>query len=61
MNPESVDEFEEKVRDTIIRYRLADKNDKITVACSGGKDSTTTLYLLKKFGYDVEAFTIDHT
>jgi len=38
---------------------LAEKNDKIIVACSGGKDSTTVLYLLKKFGYDVEAIFVD--
>lgn len=59
MNQGSVGKFERKVSDTIKRYRLAGKRDKIIVACSGGKDSTTTLYMLRKLGYDVEAFTID--
>jgi uncharacterized protein (TIGR00269 family) len=50
---------EKKVRDTIRKYNLFSKNDKIGVAVSGGKDSTTCLYILKKLGYDVEGITID--
>lgn len=51
--------FETKVKNTIKKYNLATKKDKILVACSGGKDSTVTLYLLNKFGYKVEAIAID--
>lgn len=50
---------EKKVRDTIRTYGLFSKEDKIAVAVSGGKDSTTCLYILKKLGYNVEAITID--
>jgi len=53
------EKFEKNIRETIRRYNLIQKNDKIIVACSGGKDSTTVLYLLEKFGYNVEALIID--
>jgi uncharacterized protein (TIGR00269 family) len=51
--------LEEKVKRTIKRFNLLKKSDKVIVACSGGKDSTTALYLLHKFGYNVEALFID--
>ncbi|MEM2918693.1 MAG: TIGR00269 family protein [Candidatus Altiarchaeota archaeon] len=54
-----VEHFEEQVKKTIDDFELIAKGDKILVACSGGKDSTTALYLLKKFGYKVEALFID--
>jgi tRNA-5-methyluridine54 2-sulfurtransferase len=41
--------FEEKVFKTIKKYRLIDRNDKICVATSGGKDSTAALYLTKRY------------
>jgi len=51
--------FEKKVEDTIKKYKLINKKDKILVAISGGKDSFTALYLLNKLGYNVEALFID--
>jgi len=51
--------FERTVRRTIRKYNLLDRKNKIIVACSGGKDSTTALYLLNKFKYDVEALIVD--
>ncbi len=51
--------FEEKVKRTIEEFGLLEKNDKVCVAASGGKDSVTLLYLLKKFGYEVEALAVN--
>jgi len=51
-------DIEAKIKHTIKEYNLIDKGDKIAVALSGGKDSTTTLYFLKKLGYDVQALMI---
>jgi len=50
---------EKTVLSTIQKFKLLRKSEKILVACSGGKDSTTILYILKKLGYPVEAITID--
>lgn len=54
-----IKDFEKKVEHTIRDYSLLRKEDKVLVACSGGKDSTTALYLLNKLGYKVEALFID--
>ncbi len=51
--------FEEKVNFTIKKFKLLKKKGKIAVAVSGGKDSMSLLYLLKKFSYNVYALAVD--
>ncbi|MBU0757961.1 MAG: TIGR00269 family protein [Nanoarchaeota archaeon] len=51
--------FEDKVADTIKRFKLIKKNERVIAATSGGKDSLTVLYLLHKFGYNPIALIID--
>ncbi|MBW2981357.1 TIGR00269 family protein [Candidatus Woesearchaeota archaeon] len=51
--------IEQKTKKNIQNYNLISRKDKILVACSGGKDSTTVLYILKKLGYNVSAITVD--
>lgn len=41
--------FEEKVFKTIKHRQLVGRDDKVCVAVSGGKDSQTVLYLIKKY------------
>jgi len=50
---------EQKVEQAITKYGLIKDKDKVLVACSGGKDSTTVLYMLKKLDYNVSAITVD--
>jgi uncharacterized protein (TIGR00269 family) len=50
---------EQKTADTIKKFKLIAPKDKICVAVSGGKDSVSLLYILKKQGYAVEALAID--
>ncbi|MBU0898748.1 MAG: TIGR00269 family protein [Nanoarchaeota archaeon] len=56
---EFVENFEREVKEIIKEYKLLDKKDKVIVACSGGKDSTSILYIIKKFGYNPDALIID--
>jgi uncharacterized protein (TIGR00269 family) len=51
--------FEKKVQKTIKKYKLLNKNEKILVALSGGKDSAVAFYVLAKLGYDVAGFHIN--
>jgi len=56
--------IEKRVKSVISKYKLVSKKDKIAVALSGGKDSSNTVYLLKKiFGknpnVDIVAITVD--
>lgn len=52
-------DIERLVEETIKKYNLCNKKEKILVALSGGKDSTSILYILQKFGYNVEGLMID--
>ena len=58
-NARFIKEFESKISETVKKYKLAEKKDRVIVACSGGKDSTTVLYLLHKFGFKPSALFID--
>jgi len=53
------DAFEQKIEQTIREFNLFTRDSKVLVACSGGKDSTVILHVLKKLGYHVEAITVD--
>ena len=54
-----VDYFEEKVKNTIDKYDLLNKEERVAVAVSGGKDSLSLLYLLNKLKYNVTALAVD--
>lgn len=41
--------FEHKTLKTIRQFNLIEKNDVLGVACSGGKDSTSVLYIINKY------------
>jgi tRNA-5-methyluridine54 2-sulfurtransferase len=51
--------IEKKVLGTIDKYYLFGKDEKVVVALSGGKDSSSILYILKKMGYNVSGLMID--
>jgi tRNA-5-methyluridine54 2-sulfurtransferase len=51
--------IENQITQTIKKYNLIGKNEKILVALSGGKDSTVCSYILNKLGYKIEGFHIN--
>ena len=51
--------FEQNVLEAVKRFGLISRGDRIIVASSGGKDSTTVLHVLKKYFGKVEALAID--
>ena len=59
LEKEFCNSFEKEVERTIKRFKLFNKKEPLVVAISGGKDSMTILYLLKKLGYNIKALTID--
>ena len=50
--------FENRVERAIKKFKMFKRSDRILVAVSGGKDSMTVWYVLKKLGYNVEALFI---
>jgi uncharacterized protein (TIGR00269 family) len=55
---------ENKVRKTISEHQMLRRDDRVAVAVSGGKDSLTLLYVLRKIGsrfpdFKLKALTID--
>ena len=55
--------FERRVKNTIEKFGMIGKNEKIVVAVSGGKDSLTLLYVLNKLSklmdFELMGITID--
>jgi len=47
------------IQSTIDRYKMFDKEDCLTVAVSGGKDSMFAIYALRELGYKVVPLVID--
>lgn len=48
-----------KIQRTIEKWKMFNNNDKILVAVSGGKDSSSLAYALHLLGYDFEGLYID--
>lgn len=51
--------FRKRVKETIEKFRMFEKKEKIAVAISGGKDSTALARVLKDLGYEIFLFHIN--
>jgi len=51
--------IEKETKKAISKYNLIQKGEKVIVALSGGKDSTSLIYILHKLGFKVEGLMID--
>ena len=54
-----LDFFRKRVEETIEKFKMFEKKDKIAVAISGGKDSMALAKALKDLGYNVSLFHIN--
>lgn len=54
-----LDFFRKRVKETIEKFRMFEKKDKIAVAISGGKDSVALAKVLKDLGYKITLFHIN--
>jgi len=51
--------FEKRIQETIEKFRMFSKSDRVAVAVSGGKDSMALAKSLKELGYNIHLFHID--
>ncbi|MGJ8455238.1 TIGR00269 family protein [Pseudothermotoga sp. U03pept] len=54
-----IEYFEKCIQRTITEYSMIQKDDRVLVAVSGGKDSMTLWYVLNKLGYKTSGLLID--
>ncbi|WP_423792748.1 ATP-binding protein [Methanocaldococcus indicus] len=54
-----MDNFEKLVKKSIDKFKMLNKDEKILVSVSGGKDSHAAAYVLNKLGYNIELFHIN--
>ena len=50
----------DKVRETINKYGLLDRNTHVVLGLSGGPDSVSLFYALRALGYEIHAVHVDH-